>query len=195
MRAALKGTSIELGKFFRNSRYFDTTHGKMQGHVSLAGTGRSLAQVMGVADGHVEVALAGGSVCSLMVSLAGLQLFDALILYVTGDNRIPILCALGRLNFQHGTVIFDRTLLDTQKSILHVTGQVALQSQVVNVEVKADAKPFDLLDLHGAGHGRRARSARRRSRSAAPSRSRRRSSATPRTWPARPPTQQLFSTQ
>ena len=94
-------------------------------------------------------ALGGGSVCSLMVSLAGLQIFDALILYVTGDNRIPILCALGRLNFQHGTVIFDRTLLDTQKSVLHVTGQVALHSQAVKVEVKADPKPFDLLDLHG----------------------------------------------
>jgi uncharacterized protein involved in outer membrane biogenesis len=149
VRAALKGTNIELGMFFRNSRYFDTTHGKIQSQVALAGSGKSLAQVMSVADGHVEAALAGGSVSSLMVSLAGLQLFDALILYVTGDNRIPILCALGRLNFQHGTVVFDRTLLDTQKSILHVAGHVALQSQVVKVEVKADPKSFDLLDLHG----------------------------------------------
>jgi uncharacterized protein involved in outer membrane biogenesis len=149
VRAALKGTDIELGMFFRNSRYFDTTKGKIQGQVSLAGAGKSLAQVMSVADGHVETVLNGGSVSSLMVSLAGLQIFDALILYVTGDNRIPILCALGRLNFQHGTVVFDRTLLDTQKSILHVTGQVSLQSQVVKVEVKADPKSFDLLDLHG----------------------------------------------
>ncbi len=149
VHAVLKGTDIELGMFFRNSRYFDTTHGKVQGQVSLVGYGKSLAQVMGVADGHVEVALGGGSVSSLMVSLAGLQLFDALILYVTGDNRIPILCALGRLNFRHGTVTFDKTLLDTQKSILHVNGQVALQSQVVKVEVKAEPKSFDLLDLHG----------------------------------------------
>ena len=84
-----------------------------------------------------------------MVSAAGLQLFDALILYVTGDNRIPILCAAGRMNFQNGTVTFDRTLLDTQKSILHVNGTVGLQNQAVNVEVKADPKSFDLLDLHG----------------------------------------------
>ncbi len=93
--------------------------------------------------------MTGGSVSSLMVSLAGLQLFDALILYVTGDNRIPLLCAAGRMNFQQGTVSFDRTILDTQKSILRVNGQVALKSQVVNVEVKAEPKSFDLLDLHG----------------------------------------------
>jgi hypothetical protein len=33
--------------------------------------------------------------------------------------------------------------------VLDVTGTVALQSQVVNAEVKAHPKSFDLLDLHG----------------------------------------------
>jgi uncharacterized protein involved in outer membrane biogenesis len=149
VKADLKVGDIELGSFFRNSQYFDTTHGKIQGHVALVGHGRSLAQVMGRADGHVEVALAGGSVSSLMVSLAGLQLFDALIVYVTGDHRIPIQCAVGRLNFRQGLVSFDRTVLDTQKSVLDVQGQVGLQNQAVNVQVKAHPKSFDLLDLHG----------------------------------------------
>jgi uncharacterized protein involved in outer membrane biogenesis len=149
VHANLTGTGIELKTFFRNSRFFDTTQGGVQGHVNLIGTGRSLAQVMGTANGDVEVVMTGGSISSLMVSEASLQLFDALILYVTGDHRIPILCAAGRMNFQNGTATFDRTLLDTQKSVLHVNGSVGLQSQAVNVEVKADRKSFDLLDLHG----------------------------------------------
>ncbi|TAJ82354.1 AsmA family protein [Reyranella sp.] len=150
VRANLVLTDIELKNFFRESRYFDTTQGKVHGRVALAGNGRSLAQVMGSADGHMAFAFGGGSVSSLMVSLAGLQIFDALVLYVTGDNRIPIKCAVGRLNFQKGMVTFDRTLLDTQKSVLYVRGQVSLQSQTVKVEVDADPKSFDLLDLHGA---------------------------------------------
>jgi uncharacterized protein involved in outer membrane biogenesis len=149
VHANLTGTGIELKTFFRNSRFFDTTQGGVQGRVNLVGTGRSLAHVMGTATGDVELALGGGSVSSLMVSAAGLQLFDALILYVTGDKRIPILCAAGRMNFQNGTVTFDRTLLDTQKSILYVNGTVGLQNQAVHVEVKAEPKSFDLLDLHG----------------------------------------------
>ncbi len=55
----------------------------------------------------------------------------------------------GRLNFRQGVVSFDRTLLDTQKSVLDVTGQVDLHSQLVNAAVKAHPKSFDLLDLHG----------------------------------------------
>jgi uncharacterized protein involved in outer membrane biogenesis len=149
VRANLQAGDIEFKNFFRESRYFDATQGKIQGRLALAGSGRSLAQVMGTADGHVALALGGGSVSSLMVSLAGLQIFDALILYVTGDNRIPIKCAMGRLNFQQGTVAFDRTLLDTQKSVLYVQGQASLKSQTVKAEIDAHRKGFDLLDLHG----------------------------------------------
>ena len=150
VRTSLLLSAIELRNFFRESRFFDATYGKVQGRVVLAGTGRSLAQVMATADGYIAAALGGGSVSSLMVSLAGLQIFDALILYVTGDNRIPIKCAVGRLNFNHGTVTFDRTLLDTQKSVLRVRGQASLITQAVKAEIDADAKQFDLLDLHGA---------------------------------------------
>lgn len=148
--ANLRAADLELKNFFRESRYFDATQGKIQGRLALAGNGRSLAQVMGSANGYMAFALGDGSVSSLMVSLAGLQIFDALALYVTGDNRIPIKCAVGRLNFQQGNVAFDRTLLDTQKSVLHVKGQLSLKSQALNAEVDADPKSFDLLDLHGA---------------------------------------------
>jgi len=150
VKASLRATDIELKNFFRQSRYFDATQGKIQGRLALAGNGRSLAHVMGSANGYMAFALGGGSVSSLMVSLAGLQIFDALVLYVTGDNRIPIKCAVGRLNFQQGNVVFDRTLLDTQKSVLHVKGQLSLKSQALNAEVDSDPKSFDLLDLHGA---------------------------------------------
>ncbi|WP_428678676.1 AsmA family protein [Reyranella sp.] len=150
VKASLRATDIELKNFFRQSRYFDATQGKIQGRVALAGSGRSLAQVMGTANGHMAFALGGGSVSSLMVSLAGLQIFDALVLYVAGDNRIPIKCAVSRLNFQQGTVTFDRTLLDTQKSVLHVKGQLSLKSQALKAEIDSDPKSFDLLDLHGA---------------------------------------------
>lgn len=150
VRADLRFSEIEFKNFFRESRYFDATQGKIQGRLSLTGSGRSLAQVMSTANGHVTLALGGGSVSSLMVSLAGLQIFDALVLYVTGDNRIAIKCAMGRLNFKQGAVAFDRTLLDTEKSVLYVQGQASLISQVVQAEVNAHRKGFDLLALHGA---------------------------------------------
>lgn len=62
-------------------------------------------------------------------------------------TAFPSSARVGRLNFNHGNVAFDRTLLDTEKSILHVKGQASLISQAVKAEIDADAKQFD---LHGA---------------------------------------------
>ncbi len=114
----------------------------------IAGSGRSLAEVMDTADGDIMVAMDGGWVSGLMVSLAGLQLGDALILFVTGDNTIPVHCALAHLAIDHGSLAFDKTLLDTEKSVLHVEGQADLKTQAIDVRIEADPKDFDLLDLH-----------------------------------------------
>jgi hypothetical protein len=147
-RTNLRFQDVDLAAFFRGSRLFDTTKGKLKGRILLAGNGRSLAQIMDTADGDVVLAMAGGSVSGLMVSLAGLQIGDALVLYITGDNRIPVRCALGRLNFARGIVVFEKALMDTRKSVLHLDAQVALTTQMVKSKITADPKQFDLLDLH-----------------------------------------------
>jgi AsmA family protein len=148
LRTNLKFKGVELATFFRDTPFFNTTKAQLKGRIMLAGSGRSLADVMDTAAGDIMVAMDGGWVSGLMVSLAGLQLGDALILYVTGDNTIPVRCALAHLNFNHGTVAFDKTLLDTQKSVLHVEGQADLKTQAIKVKIEADPKDFDLLDLH-----------------------------------------------
>jgi AsmA family protein len=147
-RVNLRFDGVELATFFRGSRFFDTTDGRLKGRVVLAGTGHSLAQVMGSADGDIVTTMAGGSVSGLMVSLAGLQIGSALVLYITGDNRIPIRCSIARLKFAHGLVAFDKTLIDTQKSVLHFDGEAVLKTQELRSKITADAKQFDLLDLH-----------------------------------------------
>jgi hypothetical protein len=38
--------------------------------------------------------------------------------------------------------------MDTQKSVLHFDGQVALDTQEISSKITADTKQFDLLDLH-----------------------------------------------
>jgi hypothetical protein len=148
-RTNLQFQNVDLGAFFQGSRFFDTTNGKLRGRIVLAGNGRSLAQVMGSANGDVVATMSGGSISGLMVSLAGLEIGDALVLYITGDNRIPIRCALARLAFQRGVVMFDKTLMDTEKSVLHFDGRAVLKTQELASKITADVKKFDLLDLHG----------------------------------------------
>ncbi len=92
--------------------------------------------------------MTGGSVSALLVDLAGLDIADALLLYITGDHHIPIRCAMGRLVLQGGAARFDKMLLDTRNSVLHIDGTADLAAQTVRIEVTADPKQFSLLTLH-----------------------------------------------
>ena len=148
-RANLEYTGVHLADFFRSSRYFDSTSGELRGRITLVGGGHSLAQVMGSATGDIAVAMQGGTISGLLVDLAGLQIGEALVLFITGDHRIPIDCATGRLDFNRGLVTFDRTLVDTQKSVLHFDGDASLKTQALSMKITADVKHFNLLDLHG----------------------------------------------
>src|SRR5262249_18436546 len=51
---------LDLKTFFKSSQYFDTTSGKIDGRIDLTGRGRSLADVMGTADGEVRLIMNGG---------------------------------------------------------------------------------------------------------------------------------------
>ena len=43
---------------------------------------------------------------------------------------------------------FDKTLIDTEKSVLHFDGEAVLKTQELRSKITADAKQFDLLNLH-----------------------------------------------
>jgi uncharacterized protein involved in outer membrane biogenesis len=146
--ANLRFDGLDLAAFFKGSRYFETTQGKLQGHINLLGTGRSLAHVMGTANGEATLAMTGGSISGLLVALAGTDIIEALLIYITGDHRIPISCATVRATFHQGMVQLDRTLMDTRQSVLHFDGVVNLRSQAVKIAITADAKDFSLLNLH-----------------------------------------------
>jgi hypothetical protein len=49
---------------------------------------------------------------------------------------------------ESGVVVFDKTLMDTQKSVLHFDGEAVLKTQELRSKITADTKQFDLLDLH-----------------------------------------------
>jgi len=145
--ANLTFQNFDLKEFFRDSKYFTTTDGKVFGRIILKGNGRSLAEVFGTANGSAALAMTGGSISGLLIDLAGLDIGHALILYITEDQRLPIRCAMGKLNFHNGTATFDKTRMDTTRSVLYVDGNTQLNSQAINMKISADAKKFSLLDL------------------------------------------------
>ena len=145
--ADLTLSNLDLRNFFKGSEYFDTTDGKVHATVKLSGTGKSLADVMGSGEGDIHLGMNGGAISWLLVELTGLDIGQALILYVTEDERVPIRCGAGRIVLNKGDARLDRFVIDTTDSVIYFRGHANLKTQAIDLEIEADAKDFSLLDI------------------------------------------------
>ena len=146
--ADLTFEKLDLAAFFRGTDYYDTMGGEVQGRLELLGSGRSLADLLGSANGSAAAVMTGGAVSGLLIEGAGLDLGEALILVVGDDsNKVPVRCALARVEVQDGRARIERAVVDTSDSVLYVSGVVNLLKQTLGITIEAQAKDFSLLDL------------------------------------------------
>lgn len=150
--ADIRVSDADLQLFFRGTDFVDTTGGKISADIDIEGNGRSLAEVMGTASGQTFIAMNGGSISGLLVEGAGLDIVEALALYVTEDAKVPIRCGAGQIELSEGNATFDRVIMDTTDSVLYIWGETNLSKQTLRMDIFADAKDFSLLDIDAPVH-------------------------------------------
>jgi hypothetical protein len=150
--ADLKMREVDLKAFFQKTQFFDTTEGKIGADIDIKGQGKSLADVMGTANGKTFLMMSGGSMSGLLIEGAGLDIVEALALYVGDDARVPIRCAAGHIDLTNGNAKFDRLIMDTTDSVLYFRGESNLRKQTLKMDIFADAKDFSLLDIDAPVH-------------------------------------------
>jgi AsmA family protein len=150
--ADVKLRSVDLKAFFKGSQFFEATEGKIGADLDISGQGKSLAEVMGTADGQTFFTMTGGALSGLLIEAAGLDITEALVLYIGDDARVPIRCAAGPINLVKGVGKFDRIIMDTTDSVLYVWGQTNLRKETLVMDIFADAKDFSILDMDAPVH-------------------------------------------
>jgi uncharacterized protein involved in outer membrane biogenesis len=150
--ANLRMRDVDLKPFFRGTQFLDTTGGRIGADIDIKGQGKSLADVMGSADGNTFLTMSGGSISGLLVEGAGLDIAEALVLYIGDDARVPIRCAAGHIDLANGDAKFDRLIMDTTDSVLYFRGQTNLRKQTIKMDIFADAKDFSILDIDAPVH-------------------------------------------
>jgi uncharacterized protein involved in outer membrane biogenesis len=150
--ADVKLRNVDLKAFFKGSQFFETTEGKLGGDIDISGQGKSLAEVMGSATGKTFFTMSGGALSGLLVEAAGLDLTEALALYIGDDARVPIRCAAGPIELTKGVARFERIIMDTTDSVLYVRGESNLRQELLKMDIFADAKDFSILDMDAPVH-------------------------------------------
>ncbi|MGE5475827.1 MAG: AsmA family protein [Bacteroidales bacterium] len=132
---------MDLHRFFGGTRFAPQTAGTLAGRLSLDGSGRSTAELLGGADGRVTLMMAGGSFSALLVEAAGLDIAKALGLALGEDRPMAVRCLVADLDLAGGTARTRALVMDTADAV--ITGQGSIDLGQEGMDLRLEAHPKD----------------------------------------------------
>ncbi len=149
-RTGLRWNDVRLERWLRQERDGDAPpyiSGRLVGRADLKGQGRSTAQILGSLEGSVVTTLRGGKVSHLAVEAAGIDLAQALGVFIKGDEPLTVQCALVDLRADQGVLRPQAFVIDTGDSNIWVDGSVSLARETMDLRAVVAPKDFSPLSL------------------------------------------------
>jgi uncharacterized protein involved in outer membrane biogenesis len=138
---------LRLKEAARGTRFADETSGTVHGNLYLLGVGQSMQQLMASLRGHVSLVMSEGTISGLVVEGVGLDVIEALALYIGDDTPVGVNCAVAGISVDGGVADIRRLVIGTTDSVIRGDGQIDLGAERLDVRLEAQGKDFSLLDL------------------------------------------------
>lgn len=121
--------------------------GALNGRLTLAARGESVAALLGAADGEVSAVINEGSVSKLLLEKMGLNFGSVVLTTMLGDHPVRLNCLVSDFSFQHGIMRSRSVVADTEDATIGVAGSVDLARERLDLTLKPDSKGLRLLSL------------------------------------------------
>jgi uncharacterized protein involved in outer membrane biogenesis len=119
--------------------------GHLQGRVRFAGQGNSTAQLLASLDGEGTVSVRDGSMSHLVVEALGLDVAQGLGLMLTGDEALPLRCAVVDVAARQGRVSPRVAMIDTPVTLVMIDGSADLAQE--RLDLRLVARPTNVSPL------------------------------------------------
>jgi uncharacterized protein involved in outer membrane biogenesis len=146
-RARIDASGLNLRQLVPDVKLAQDAIGKIGGKVNLAGTGNSIALMLGSSDGDVAVGMGRGQISNLMMELAGIDIAEALKFLVRGDRKVPIRCAFGDFAVEDGVMKARSLAFDTTDTIILGEGTISLRDETLSLKLRPRPKDRSLISL------------------------------------------------
>lgn len=97
--------------------------------------GRSVAALLGSADGGLVMLMTEGRLDALLVQLAGLDAGQAFLAWLGDPDAVPINCAYADLQARQGKVELDTFVVDTPDTVFTAGGNVDMNEERADVSI------------------------------------------------------------
>jgi AsmA family protein len=148
--AALQWQAIRLEQWLKLAKRNGQppyVSGQLNGSLLLTGVGVSTAEILGSLQGGAKAQVKNGSVSHLLVEAAGLDLAQAIGVFIKGDDALIITCAVTDLAVAKGVFKPRLMVVDTKDSAIWIDGDLSLATEALNLKAIVAPKDFSPFAL------------------------------------------------
>lgn len=146
-RLQVDARGLSLRELVPDAKLAQDVVGRIGGNATLAGTGNSIALMLGSSNGDVAAGMGRGQISALLMELAGIDIAEALKFLVRGDRRIAIRCAFGDFGVSNGVMTARSLAFDTTDTIIIGEGIVSLRDETLRLKLRPRPKDRSLIAL------------------------------------------------
>ncbi len=148
LKATLKITHVTLTELFRGTQFAKDMGGTLTGHVELAGSGPTMADILAVANGKIGVVIDGGRLSSLAVKGLKTNLLETLGVVVAGSQPLPFNCFVTDMTIEKGMLKTKALVLDTPETLVIGSGGISLKDERLDLLIEGHSKQPQLFATH-----------------------------------------------
>jgi len=126
--------------------------GQLNGKTNLYGTGNSTSQLLGSLDGDIAMVIQNGSISHLIIEVLGLDIFQGLGMLISGDESLPMQCAVMDLKATKGLIEPTVAMIDTPVTLVLIDGNLSLAKESLNLKLTAKPKNMSPLTARSPIH-------------------------------------------
>jgi uncharacterized protein involved in outer membrane biogenesis len=138
---------IQLAKLFPAMPKLAKGAGELGAQIQLKGTGASIADAAGTANGSLTVAIANGRISNLLDALASLNGGKIIAVLVGGDKDIAVRCGGAAFSVRDGIGKSQLFVVDTEQTRVDGGGTFNLKDEQFNFTVTPKPKKPGILSL------------------------------------------------
>lgn len=146
-QARLAARGIVFEKLFPTVQLKSASIGHVTGQLDLAGSGNSVADMLGTANGQVGLVVAGGEVSKLAMEMAGLHVLEIVVLKIAGDKPITIRCGMAGFEVKKGVMRAEQLIFDTAISNVGGSGSIDFVQEKLDLTLTPKSKEPSLVAL------------------------------------------------
>ena len=145
--ADLKARKMSIARLFPTLDLDRVSIGQINGDIELAGTGDTVAAMLGSADGDLAMVVDGGIISRLTMETVSLHLLEMLQLKLTGDEAIRIRCGVADFGVKDGVMDSRALVFDTDIVRIDGGGQIDLDAERLDLDIVPKSKKVSLVAL------------------------------------------------